>query len=164
MAAPQAAPGAQSTGGETPRPGNPEVAFMFLLHHQGLMGEVRRRAAAGTAAAGGTERAAAASMDLGVSDFRALGAVYSQVFPLLQAIDKEADEYRDRVLSGSVTPDVAVLHQLNDRKTSIKASIKPRLQTVLSPKGWAALNSYIEGLFREGVRMGGPDDRGNFRF
>ena len=138
---------------ETPGPENPEVAFMFLLHHHGLMGEARKLAAASSSAAGDTERAAAASMSLSVADFRAVDPVYSQVSALLQAIDKDANAYRDQVLSGALTLDTTTLHRFNDRRTTLKASIKRRLQATLSAEGWTALSAYIEGHFREGVHM-----------
>jgi hypothetical protein len=151
--APPPVPGQSQAADERPGPDNPEVAFMFLLHHHGLIGEVRKLAAAKASAAGDTERAAAASMDLSVADFRAVDVVYSQVSALLQAVDKDADAYRDQVLSGAVALDIATLHQFNDRRTRVKASIKRRLQATLSPEGWIALNSYMEGRFREGVHM-----------
>ena len=126
---------------------------MFLLHHHGLMKDVREQTAAGSGEATDTELGSAASMGLGVADFRTVDGVYTQISALLRVIDTEADAYRDRVLSGSVAVDVSILHQFNDRKTAVKTSIKRRLQAALSPAGWAALNSYIEGSFRESIRM-----------
>jgi hypothetical protein len=126
---------------------------MFLLHHHALMAEVHKLVAAGSGELDGAERDAAASMSLGVADFRAIGAIYSQVSALLQSVDNEADAYRDHVLSSGIAADMGILHRFNDRKTAVKASIKRRLQASLSGQGWAALEGYIEGPFREGVHM-----------
>ena len=147
------APGQPRIAEEVPEPDNPEVAFMFLLHHRGLMTEVRKLAASRSSEAIDTERAAAASMNVGVTDFRGIRAVYAQVAALLQSVDRDADAYRDHVISAGVPADVTILRQFNQRKTDVKVTIKRRLQAVLSAGGYAALNSYIEGSFRETIHI-----------
>lgn len=136
---------------EVPPTGDPEVAYMFLLHHRGLAEEIRGMEASKPGVAADSKKAAAASMHLSISDFDAVGTVYSQVATLLQAVDKDADRYRDSVVSGAVSLDVNVLRQFDARNTRIKATIRQRLQAALSPDGWTALNAYIEGEFRQGV-------------
>lgn len=136
---------------ETPSTGDPNVAYLFLLHQQGLLKEVAKIAASTPAAATDTKKAAAASMNLAVSDFDEIGTVYSQVEPLLEAVDREANLYRDRVVSGAVPVDVNVLKGFDARKTQIKATISQRLKAALSPAGWTAMNAYIEGSFRYSV-------------
>ena len=120
---PPPAPSQPNATEEVPGPDNPEVAYMFLLHHHRMAAEVRRLALADPDSAASSEEAVAQSMSLSVADFRVVGAVYAQVSTLLQAIDNEADRYRDQVVSGAVTVDVKVLRQFNDRKTAVKVSI-----------------------------------------
>jgi hypothetical protein len=62
-------PGPASAGGDSPEFGNPEVAYMFLLHHHKLIEETRALAASG--APQDAERSAATLMKLSVRDFRA---------------------------------------------------------------------------------------------
>jgi len=153
--APQSGPPASGAppAGAVPPPEHPEVAYMFLVHHQGIAKEVQRLAAETPAASADLERSAAASMNLTVPDFKAIGVVCSQVEALLTVIDKAANEYRDKVLAGTVALDIAVLQQFNARKTSVKATIKQRLRAALSPEGWKEISAHIEGPFRQAVRM-----------
>jgi len=137
---------------EVPPAGDPDVAYLFLLHYQGLLKEVTKIAASSADETVATRKAAAASMRVDVKDFDAIATVYTQVEPLLEAVDQDANRYRDSVISGAVLLDVKVLRQLDARKARIKASIRDRLQAVLSPVGWAALSGYIDGEFRQGVR------------
>lgn len=153
--APQSGPPAAGAppAGVVPPPDHPEVAYMFLLHHQGIAKEIQHLVAETPAASGDLERSAAASMNLTVPDFKAVGAVCSQIQTLLDDIDKAANEYRDKALAGNVALDIAVVQQFNARKTSIKATIKQRLRAALSPAGWKEISAYIEGPFRQTVLM-----------
>ena len=149
----QSLPPSRMRAGVVPPANDPEVTYMFLLHHRTLMEEVKRFPLEKSSSALETEKAAAASMNVSVADFRAIAAVDAQVEALLQPIDKEADAYRDKVISGAVAHDRAVIQQFTARRAAVKASIKSRLKVTLSPEGWSEISAYIDGPFRQTVRM-----------
>lgn len=129
---------------------DPQVAYMFLRFHDALLKDIRSLSISQGRVA--SEQAAAATMNLTVDDFEAVNVIYRQLQALLEAIDHDGVAYRDRVTDGE-RADTNVLHQFQVRRGAILSSIKPRLQSALSPAGWKAVSEYIEGPFRQTVTV-----------
>lgn len=143
-----------SASAERPPAGDPQVAYMFLTNHHRLLAEVSARRSNGTMDSA-REQSIAASMKLSVEDFEAVGPVYGEVQPLLDAVDHDADAYRDRVRASGGRPDPKVYQGFTARKTVIESSIRSRLEAKLSPAAWKDLEAYIDGDFRQRIRVTG---------
>jgi hypothetical protein len=141
--------------GAAPPPGDPTVFYMFLRHHDALAQDVKALAATDPARASNTQVGAAASMNLGVNDFMRIGPVYQQLESELEAVNAKANAYRDAVVSGSTTLDIAIIKGFTASRNEAIARARARLQSALTPAGWQALSAYIDGEFRNGVRVFG---------
>ena len=93
---------------------------MFLVRHQHLLSTVAAQTAQGKMDPA-RERIMAASVKLSVVDFHTIGTVYEEIEPLLQAVDKDADAYRDEVLARGGKLDPKVYRAFSARKTTIES-------------------------------------------
>jgi hypothetical protein len=141
--------------GVTPPPGDPMVFYMFLRHHDALAKDARALAATGTASTRDAEMGAAVSMHVGVDDFVRIGETYQQLEPALAAIDAKANAYRDAVTSGATALDVAVIRSFSASRNQAILRARAQLQGALAPEAWQALSAYIDGEYRQSVRVAG---------
>lgn len=103
----------QSAGG-TPPPGDPNVVAMFLTYYDSLAADIRAARQQNTATADIAEQSAAKSIGgLTVSDFRAIGNVYSALKQQLQSLDAEGAAYVQGLIAAQQAPDLAKLHEFD---------------------------------------------------
>jgi hypothetical protein len=139
----------QSAG--PPPAGDPAVFNMFLRYQDSLVQDIQKAGATSTAAAQNAQQGAAAALSLTVADFAKINPVYQRLTVVLQAIDLDANAYRDAVIAGKRAPDVTVIQQLSARRSQALLNAKAQLQTALTPTGWATLAAYMDGPFRQTI-------------
>jgi hypothetical protein len=137
--------------GEVPPIGDNAVFYMFLRYQDSLVQQLQAAIAADPTTAQITQQSAAQSLGLSVSDFARVNPVYQVLAATLQAVDADANAYRDAVKSGSKALDTATIKQFSVRRDQAVNNARIQLQQALTPTGWQAISSYIEGQFRQTI-------------
>jgi|ERR1035437_1350756 hypothetical protein len=141
----------QSTG-TTPPAGDPNVVAMFFAYYDTLAADVQTKRQQNAATADPAEQGAAKSIGgLTVTDFRTVGTVNNALKQQLQAIDGEGAAYAQSLGAAQQAPDAARLRDLAARRQGAITGGIQSLQKTLSPAGWVALSTYIDGEFRKGI-------------
>lgn len=99
------------------------------------------------------DRKAAAVFGLTAADHLALIAITTAVAAELRAIDLEMKTYANKRAAYDVLLEPAVLKQFETRRQDAVTRGIARLQQTLSPSVWSATRTYLNGSFRNGVRV-----------
>lgn len=126
---------------------------MFLCYEHSLAEDVSAIAKKDSSVALNTQSGAASSMNLSIADFRKIEPVYQKLAAVLESVDAAANAYRDAVSSGKKPLEMDAIRGFSARRNLAIAQSKMDLQNVLTPVGWQSLSAYIEGPFRETVRV-----------
>jgi hypothetical protein len=125
---------------------------MFLRYQNSLVQDEQALAASDAIAAQNARAGDAASMKVSIADFQKINPVYLQLATALQAIDVDANAYRDAALQAKQPLDVAAIKQFSARREQAVANARAQIQKSLTPAGWQAVSNYIESSFRQKVR------------
>jgi len=152
LAFPMAIPVLGQTASSAPPLGDPNIVAMFLTYYDSLSADIHAEQQQDAVAAGTAEKSAASSIGgLSVSDFRMIGTIYATVKQQLQSIDAEGIAYVQSLVRAKQAPDISKLSGLAARRQAAIAAGIQSLQNSLSPTGWTALSSYINGDFSKGI-------------
>lgn len=141
--------GGVSSAGQAPPVGDNAVFYMFLRYQNSLLQDIQ--AATDPAAGLARQQTAVQSLGLSVADFNKINPVYQALAAALQAVDTDANAYRDAVASGSKAVDPATIKQFSSRRDQAVSNARAQLQQAVTPAGWQALQNFVEGKFRQSI-------------
>jgi hypothetical protein len=146
------APGAGGgPAGQIPPVGDNAVFYMFLRYQNSLVLDIQSATAANAASGQSLQQGAAQSLGLSVTDFSKVNPIYLALAVTLQAVDTDANAYRDSVVSTKTVPDLPTIKQFSSRRDQAVNNARTQLQQALTTAGWQALTNYVEGKFRQSI-------------
>ena len=137
--------------GSSPEPGDPAVFYLFLRHVDGLAAAIRAAASQSPGEADASRSGAAASIGVSVADFSKIDPVYQQLIIALDAINTDANGYRDELIATGKRADPATMKSFTDRRNAAIQNASNNLAVAISGSGWAAVSAYVEGPFRHSI-------------
>jgi hypothetical protein len=136
----------QQSGVAAIAPDDPELYFGFFSFHQAIQKDISGAKDASSGAA--FLRAAADHFNISESDFLSAGRVISSVLGRISALMQAAKAYSSNEMAAGRRPDRTTLEAFQKQRLELLRDGANDLQQAVSPTGWEALHSYINGPYR----------------
>lgn len=132
---------------------DPRLFQQFLRFHDGVSTAIETRYGQNSQTAAKEQKAFADKLRVKSDEVPKMSVVARSLIADLNKWQADLKSYVERVRAQKQQPDPAVLQRFNQERSQLVNSAMVRLSTTLTPASWAGLRQYVNGEYRERIRI-----------
>lgn len=132
---------------------DPRLFQQFMRFHEGVSAAIESRYGQNAQAAAKEQKVFADKLRVKSDEVPKMSIVARSLTADLNKWQADLKSYVERVRAQKQQPDPAVLQRYDQERSQLVNSAIVRLSTTLTPASWAGLRQYVNGEYRERIRI-----------